>query len=182
MAVIIAEVLRTASLSSRPARAIADMVLSTLMMYTDRAQNLVLTPISMVGLGLVVAGTVVRWKCYQTMGSQFTSELVIQKNHKLITTGPYRFVRHPSYTGGVVVEAGALCWVYGRGSWVRESGVLDTKTGSVFFYAFALFVGTASAIAVGRMGTEDKELKRVFGEKWDKWARRVPYRLVPGVY
>jgi len=180
MAVIIAQISRTASPSSQPTRATADIVLSTLMRYTDRAQDLVLTPLSLVGLGLVVAGTLLRWKCYQTMRSQFTAHMSIQKNHKLITTSPYRFVRHPSYSGMLVVASGLVCWFCSRGSWLRESGVLDTTIGSVFFYAFVLFLGTITVIGVGRMGREDKEVRRVFGEEWDEWAHRVRYRLMPG--
>ena len=182
MAVIIAQMLPTALPSSQPIRATADIVLSTLMRYTDHAQNLVLAPLSLLGLGLVTSGTLLRWKCYQRMRSQFTSELSIQKNHKLITTGPYRIVRHPSYSGGMAVQVGLACWFCSRGSWVRESGVLDTTTGSVFFYAFALCIGTLTALGLGRMGSEDKELRRVFGEEWDRWAGRVRYRLIPGVY
>ena len=182
MAVIIAQFLRTASSSSQHTRATAEIVLSTLMRDTDRAQNLVLTPLSMLGLGLGVAGSWLRWKCYQSMRSQFTGDLSIQKNHKLIKTGPYGFVRHPSYSGGLLVQFGRVCWFCSRGSWVRESGVLDTMTGSVFFYGLALFLWTMAVFGVGRMGREDKELRRAFGDEWDEWARRVRYRLIPGVY
>ena len=179
MTVIIAQGLRTAVPSWQPT---ADIVLSTLMRYPDRAQNIMLTPLSLLGFGLVIAGTLVRWKCYQKMRSQFTAELSIQENHKLITTGPYGFVRHPGYSGGLAVQFGLFCWLCSRGSWVRESGVLDTVIGSVFFYAFALCQGTLATFAIRRMGREDEELGRVFGEEWDGWARRVRYNLIPGVY
>ena len=179
MTAIIAQVLRTAVPSWKPT---ADMVLSTLMRHTDRAQNLVLAPVSLLGLGLVIAGTLLRWKCFQRMGSQFTAALTIRKDHKLITTGPYSFVRHPSYSGGVAVNFGLACWLCSRGSWVRESGVLDTMAGSVFFYALALCMGTLTTLGLRRMAREDRELRRVFGEEWDGWARRVRYSLIPGVY
>jgi len=98
----------------------------------------------------------------------FTGELSIRKNHKLITTGPYRFVRHPSYSGILVVVLGMVCWFCGRGSWVTESGVLDTVAGFAFFYAFALVLMTSIYFGVGRMGREDKALRRVLGEEWDE--------------
>ena len=182
MAVIIAHVLWTASLLSQPARATTEIVLSTLMRDTDRAKNLVLTPSSLIGMSTIIPGAWIRWQCYRALKSQFTAELSIQKNHKLITTGPYRFVRHPSYSGILMALPGMVCWFGGRGSWLRESGVLDTVAGSAFFYAFALFLGTTISVGVSRMGREDKELKGFFGEEWDKWASRVQYRLMPGVY
>ncbi|GAW00659.1 ICMT-domain-containing protein [Lentinula edodes] len=37
--------------------------------------------------------------CYRTLGQLFVFELRIQKDHRLITEGPYAYVRHPSYTG-----------------------------------------------------------------------------------
>ena len=144
MTVIIAQVLRTGSPSLEPTHITqaADMVLSTLMRYPDRAQSLMLTPISLVGVGLAVASALLRQKCYNMMRSQFTTELSIQKNHKLVTTGPYRFMRHPSYSGMLVVQFGIVCWFFSHGSWLRESGVLDTMAVSVIFYAYTLYLGT----------------------------------------
>jgi len=116
------------------------------------------------------------------MGPLFTGALAIRKNHKLITSGPYGVVRHPSYSGILAVLAGLVCWFCSSGSWLRESGVLEFTAGSVFFYTFGLRLWIAIMVNVSRMGREDKELRRVFGEEWDAWARWVPYRLVPGLY
>jgi len=33
-----------------------------------------------------------------------------------------------------------------------------------------------------RLGLEDQELHKVFGQAWEEYAKKVPYRLVPGVY
>lgn len=156
-------------------------LLSIVMKEPGRAQNLRLTPLSAIGLGLVVIGSWIRQKAYKAMGPQFTGQLSIHKNHKLITTGPYRYVRHPSYTGLLAVYPGMLVWFCSHGSWLRESGVMETLVGSVFFYSVGLCVGGFVVLGVSRMGREDKELKRVFGEEWEAWARRVPYRLVPGL-
>jgi protein-S-isoprenylcysteine O-methyltransferase Ste14 len=49
------------------------------------------------------------------LGRFFTVNVAIAANHRLIDTGPYRFVRHPSYTGALMAFLGlALClanWV-----------------------------------------------------------------------
>lgn len=35
----------------------------------------------------------------EALGNLFTFEVMIRKNHKLITDGPYAYLMHPSYTG-----------------------------------------------------------------------------------
>ena len=160
----------------------ATTVLSILTRDSDHAQNIRLTPLSVVGLALVSLGTLLRRRCYQEMGPLFTGAVAIRKNHKLITSGPYSVVRHPSYSGILVVFPGLMCWFCSRGSWLRESGVLEFTAGFVFFYAFGLYLSIGIMAGISRMGREDEELRRVFGQEWDAWARRVPYRIVPGLY
>ncbi|CAG8586417.1 16595_t:CDS:2 [Dentiscutata erythropus] len=41
-------------------------------------------------------GTILRLWCYKVLDMFFTFNVEIKKNHKLITTGPYRFLIHPS--------------------------------------------------------------------------------------
>jgi len=160
----------------------ATTVLSILMRDSDRAQDIGLTPLSIAGLGLVVVGAWLREKCYRALGPLFTIELAIRKDHKLVTTGPYGVVRHPSYAGILAVQAGLVCWFCSPGSWLRESGVLESTVGSGFVYVSGLILGFIIMFGVSRMGREEKELRKAFGGEWDAWARRVPYRLVPGLY
>ena len=39
-----------------------------------------------------------------------------------------------------------------------------------------------SFFALARMSKEDIALRNQFGEKWDDWAKRVPYSIFPGIY
>jgi len=66
---------------------------------------------------------------------------------------------------------------------VRESGVLENMVmKTVIGFASAL-LGYIILVAVfGRMSKEDELLHGRFGEEWEKWARLVPYKLVPFVY
>ncbi|KAF9465736.1 hypothetical protein BDZ94DRAFT_1253007 [Collybia nuda] len=146
------------------------------------SQDLELTPLSVVGLLLVVSGAFLREYCYYTLGHFFTFEVSIRKGHRLITTGPYRSVRHPGYTGMVLLYFGTLFWCSARGSWIRESGVLGTNFGKgVFGFMGIIFTVLVFRLMV-RMRSEDAVLKKAFGPEWDEWARRVPYLIVPGVY
>ena len=39
-----------------------------------------------------------------------------------------------------------------------------------------------SYIALNRISIEDAALRKRFGTKWDDWAKRVPYAILPGIY
>lgn len=60
-----------------------------------------------VGLGLFLAGFGMRRWSEMTLGRYFTFTVMTSADQPVITTGPYRFVRHPGYTGVVLVVIGA---------------------------------------------------------------------------
>src|SRR5205814_8840173 len=63
-----------------------------------------------IGVVLFVIGLTVRWASIIYLGRFFTVNVAIAQDHQLITTGPYRFVRHPSYTGNLFLFLGfTLC-------------------------------------------------------------------------
>ena len=51
------------------------------------------------GLVLIVAGAALRAWSIVTLGRFFQYQIRIQAEHRVVTNGPYRYVRHPSYTG-----------------------------------------------------------------------------------
>jgi len=51
------------------------------------------------------------------LGQFFRFEASIQQDHKLIVSGPYAVVRHPSYTGLMMVFIGWFPWQLGKGCW-----------------------------------------------------------------
>lgn len=76
------------------------------------------------------------------MGDMFTFEIKVQNEHRLVTWGPYAYVRHPSYTGLVMTFAGLALWQAAPGSWIRESGVLESDVGRAFVVFAALWNAT----------------------------------------
>jgi protein-S-isoprenylcysteine O-methyltransferase Ste14 len=54
------------------------------------------------GIALIVCGLFVRWFAILSLKSQFTVDVSIQKDHRIIKEGIYRFVRHPAYAGSLV--------------------------------------------------------------------------------
>jgi len=52
-----------------------------------------------------------------SLGQSWSSEIVIQEKHQLVERGPYAYVRHPMYSGIILMLLGVLLW-YGRMSWL----------------------------------------------------------------
>ena len=98
-----------------------------------------------VGFGVAVLGLVIR---------MFASGYIV-KNKELATRGPYSLVRHPLYTGNILVLIGmslasGLWW-----AWLL--GFLFLW----FYYPPAIEY-------------EDRKLRRIFGNQWENWNARVP--------
>ena len=134
------------------------------------------------GLILIVLGTWLRLMTYRHLGRFFRFEASIQKDHELIISGPYSFVRHPSYTGLILVFGGMFPWNLSKGSWFMESGLWNTRLGKLFFVMYFSPYISIIFFTLARMSKEDIALRNQFGKKWDDWAKRVPYSIFPGIY
>jgi protein-S-isoprenylcysteine O-methyltransferase Ste14 len=62
------------------------------------------------GTLMTALGGYIRWACYRALGRLFTFEMSIRDNHELVTDGPYGWVRHPAYTGILLIVAGVVLW------------------------------------------------------------------------
>ncbi|KAI1792768.1 ICMT-domain-containing protein [Ganoderma leucocontextum] len=144
--------------------------------------QLALSPAFLLGFLMLVAGAALRKVCYATLGRFFTYQLALFKGHKLVTWGPYAVVRHPSYSGFIIAAAGLLIVQFGPGSYLYESGALEHRWVATAAVGWALWMLSVVAVAVGRVSTEDKVLKKEFGKEWEAWAKKTPYRLVPYLY
>jgi protein-S-isoprenylcysteine O-methyltransferase Ste14 len=113
------------------------------------------------GLALFLLGCLLRtWPVF-VLGRRFSGLVAIQPGHELVTDGPYRYVRHPSYLGMMVGLAG---WALVFRSAV---GLAATALGLV--------------VLVARIEDEEALLASQFGERYAEYRRRT-WRLVPGVY
>ena len=60
------------------------------------------------GLVLMLAGMALRWYSIRVLGASFTVDVATRPGQEVVESGPYRWVRHPSYTGGLVTLLGIL--------------------------------------------------------------------------
>ncbi len=114
------------------------------------------------GLALMWTGLALRaWAIHHLRGL-FRAIVVIQPDHRLVTTGPYRLLRHPSYTGALLAAVGF--------------GVaLDHWTSLL-----ALLAGWTVGIAY-RIRVEEAALRGAFGVAYDEYSARTR-RLFPLLY
>jgi protein-S-isoprenylcysteine O-methyltransferase Ste14 len=59
-----------------------------------------------IGFGCIVIGIIIRIWSIITLGNSFRTTVEVHNNQKVITNGPYKFVRHPSYTGAIIICVG----------------------------------------------------------------------------
>ena len=58
------------------------------------------------GLISMLSGALIRRHCFRILGEYFTFDVVVGERHQIVKHGIYRFVRHPSYAGGLIYNVG----------------------------------------------------------------------------
>jgi protein-S-isoprenylcysteine O-methyltransferase Ste14 len=126
-------------------------------------------------IGVIVEGSFLRWLGVAlsaigygfifwsglALGKQYSPEVTIQKDHQLITSGPFRWIRHPRYLGVILLTIG-------------------------FSLVFRSWIGLALspfliAVLLLRIHDEEALLKNEFGAEWDAYCR-TSARLLPGIW
>jgi protein-S-isoprenylcysteine O-methyltransferase len=119
-------------------------------------------PAQISGLALLAAGIVIRSVAIAQLGPFHTPIVAIQVDHRVVDTGLYRHVRHPSYLGACIALFG---FGLGLGSWLSAAFVLAMALAA---YAYRIHV-------------EERALLESLGEDYASYRKRT-YRLIPGVY
>ena len=59
--------------------------------------------ITIIGLCILIVGIIIRWISIIQLNKEFTVDVAILANHKLNTNGMYKYIRHPSYLGLLLI-------------------------------------------------------------------------------
>lgn len=114
------------------------------------------------GVALMVAGSLLRRHCWRMLGASFTGDVRASAGQRVVDRGAYRILRHPSYTAGVVLNAGVGIAL---GSW-----------GSAL-----LLTVVSVAVYMVRIAVEERALVGAIGEPYREFMR-TRKRLIPFLY
>ncbi len=109
---------------------------------------------------LAMGGTIMFWSVLN-LGRQYSAEVTIQTEHRLVTTGWYQHLRHPRYLGLIMMLLG-FTLVFR--SWIGLAAVAVT-TGAL----------------VWRIFDEEKMMRKEFGEQWETYCQHT-WRLIPRLW
>jgi hypothetical protein len=96
-----------------------------------------------------------------SLGRNWSGYVTYKQDHELVTSGPYRFIRHPIYTGLIVMFIGTFLYY-----------------GSLF--VLILFI-ILTVMFLLRVGKEEAIMKRLFGKKYTDYMK-TSKRLIPFIY
>ena len=112
-----------------------------------------------VGVALILLGSLLRRSCWRTLGQYFTGDVRARPDQPVIRAGPYRLVRHPSYTAGMMMFIGIGLAL---GSW----------------FSFALLTIATIATYGYRVVIEERALLDTIGEAYRSYTRETK-RFIP---
>jgi protein-S-isoprenylcysteine O-methyltransferase len=131
-------------------------------LFVPTANSMRLLRLSPIAAGLFVGGLALRWYAILYLGSLFTVNVAIAADHRLIDSGPYRYIRHPSYTGALLAFLGLGI---SFGNWV----------------SLIIVVVPPLLAFMRRMTIEEAALSHGLGESYLQYMARTK-RLIPCVY
>jgi protein-S-isoprenylcysteine O-methyltransferase Ste14 len=114
------------------------------------------------GLLLMVAGASLRRHCFKSLGDFFTFQVTAPDTHQIIRHGIYKWVRHPSYTGGMLFNIGI--------------GVAMTNIMSILFLTLTMIM-----VYIYRVIVEEKALIKAHGNEYTDYMQQTK-RFVPFMF
>ena len=113
--------------------------------------------VTTVGLVVTLAGMAVFVAGRQSLGRNWSQTVSAKEGHELVESGPYRYIRHPMYSGGIVAAIGCVL-----------------VAGGAFVFLLVFLV----PVFLSRVVAEDRLMARQFPTEYPGYARRTK-ALIP---
>jgi protein-S-isoprenylcysteine O-methyltransferase Ste14 len=142
---------------------VSGILAAVLVAYKVGATSITIAPdfFFWLGIFLMYAGIVLRFYAISLLGTFFTTAVAIAPGQRVIEAGPYRLIRHPSYTGLLMILLGI--------------GLSFTNWLSVAFIMVCAFLSLGYRIVV-----EERVLQEELGQPYREYMQRTK-RLIPFV-
>jgi len=111
---------------------------------------------------VLIAGVAIRWTAILSLGKAFSANVAIRNNQAVYQSGLYRFARHPSYTGLLLVF---ISIALHERNWIAAAVVLAPTILAMLY----------------RIHVEEIALNAAFGGQYASYSKTTK-RLIPGVY
>lgn len=117
--------------------------------------------VTIAGIALMLLGVALRWWAIAVLGRYFTLDVAVHSTQTVVQSGPYRFVRHPSYSGTLLTLLGVGLAL---DNWASLVAVL---AGGLIGHLY-------------RVRVEERALREALGEPYAEYMRRTK-RFIPFV-
>jgi len=94
---------------------------------------------------------------FKTLGDNYSQDIMIKKNHELVTKGPFKIIRHPQYLCQILLDLGA--------------------TAATFSYILGFLALIEIPIYIMRASLEDKLLAKYFTEKFSDYKKKAGFMI-----
>ena len=111
---------------------------------------------------LLAAGLAIRWSAIVMLGKSFSANVAIHATQTLRTSGLFHFVRHPSYSGMLLIFTAIGLY-------------------TLHWSSLAIMLIPTTAALLYRIHVEETALRHAFGDEYEQYSEATK-RLIPGVY
>jgi protein-S-isoprenylcysteine O-methyltransferase Ste14 len=110
-----------------------------------------------IGLAVYLVFSWIQVWSFKTLGDNYSQNIMIKKNHELITKGPFKIIRHPQYLCQILLNIGA--------------------TAATFGYIVGFLTLIEIPIYIMRASMEDKLLAKYFADKFSDYKKKSGFMI-----
>jgi len=110
-----------------------------------------------IGLAVYLVFSWIQVWSFKSLGENYSQDIMIKKNHELVTKGPFKLIRHPQYMCQILLDLGAT------------AATLGYDVGLLALIEIPIYIMRASA--------EDKLLYKYFAERFSEYKKKSGFMI-----
>ena len=113
--------------------------------------------IRLIGLPVYLIFSWIQVWSFKSLGDNYSQDIIIKKDHQLVTTGPFRYIRHPQYFSQILINIGG--------------------TAATVSYVLGILTLVEIPIYIMRALLEDKMLAKHFAEQFSAYKKKSGFMI-----